>query len=93
MLPKLIIAQQKKLLKDRIIILPNFKSRFQLDSIKKISKKLIFNSSSEKDIIVNNLLYVSDLHLSGYPRKTYLKKLQSIFVRDFKQTKNRLKFT
>ena len=90
-LPKLIIAQQKKLLKDRIIILPNFKSRFQLDSIKKISKNLIFNSSSEKDIIVKNLLYVSDLHLSGYPRKTYLKKLQSIFVRDFNANRKPIK--
>tara|TARA_Y100001970_G_C14167847_1_gene822383 strand:- start:551 stop:1588 length:1038 start_codon:yes stop_codon:yes gene_type:complete len=90
-LPKLIIAKQKKLLKDKIIILPNFKSKFQLDSIKKVSKNVIYNSVPVNDLIVENLTYVSDLHFSGYPRKIYLKKLQSLFVRDLNKNRKPIK--
>ena len=80
MLPKIILAKQKKLLEDKVIILPSFNSKFQLDSLKKITKNIVYKNTSSRDLMVKNLLYISDLHVSGYPRKTYLKKMQSIFV-------------
>lgn len=79
-LPKIILAKQKKLLEDKVIILPSFNSKFQLDSLKKITKNIVYKNTSSRDLMVKNLLYISDLHVSGYPRKTYLKKMQSIFV-------------
>ncbi len=90
-LPKLIIAKEKKLLKNKTIILPNYKSQFQLDSIKKITKNVVYNNTYSKDLIVKNLLYVSELHLSGYPRKIYLKKIRSKFARDYNFTKKPIK--
>jgi len=77
-LPKLIVAKERRLLENTTIILPKFKSNFQLKSVQRLTNNKIF-FDSKRNIFVKNLIYISELHNSGCPRKNLLKKIKTYF--------------
>lgn len=78
-LPKIYMINKKNILKNIPIIIPNFKTSFQRDSIKMITKNIII---IKKNINLNNCYYLSELHNSGCPRPEYIKGIKKLFTKN-----------
>ena len=78
-LPKIIWAKQNKIFDDYMLVIPKFKNRFQIETIKKITKNFIIID----DFItlkIKKLEYIGEFHTSGSPRKFFLNETKKIFI-------------
>lgn len=81
-IPKILWAKKKGLLKNYKLIFPEFNNQFQCQSILPF-KKSIFELNKFLYYKVNKLIYLTEFHPSGFPRKKYLLETQKFFKKKF----------
>jgi len=76
-LPKIMLAKEKNIFNKNFLLLPKFNTNFQMESALLITKKIkIIN----RNLLVENLKYISDLHTSGFPRIEFLLKFKKKYL-------------
>ena len=72
-LPKVYLIKKRHDLNKFTILIPNFKSSFQRDSIRMITKNV---KVIKKNIFLKKCYYISQLNISGCPRPDLIKKVK-----------------
>ena len=78
-LPKIIWAKKNKVFKNYKLVIPEFSNKFQIQTIKKITKNYILIDKFTT-FEINKLKYLSEFHVSGSPRKIFLNETKKIFI-------------
>tara|TARA_B110000305_G_C19411350_1_gene625623 strand:+ start:177 stop:1211 length:1035 start_codon:yes stop_codon:yes gene_type:complete len=84
-LPKIFLIKKLKKYKNIPIIIPKYKTSFQIDSINLLNKNI---KTINKNSNIKNFYYISELHVSGCPRPKYIKDLKKFLIKKINRKRN-----
>lgn len=83
-IPKIIWAKKNKELKDYKIIIPKFLNKFQVHTIQALTKNYVIIDDLTT-LKVSKLIYISEFHPSGLPRKNFLYATKKFYINKYNE--------